>query len=995
MRELFGIPMDTLALVMASALALTLAVVGVAALRHRVLLRLGVRNVGRRRARTALIVTGLMLGTTIIAAALATGDTMSNTIRTAAISALGEVDETISAQSAEVDPGLEEAAGSVRAGYFDARAYDRIRRSVGDAEVVDGVAPAILEPIAVQAPRTRQTEPRIGLFASDPAAMEGFGTIRAVGGDAVTLADLRPGEIYLTTDAADDLDARRGDAVRVLAGRRAAFARVRAIVDYDGTGAPEGAVLVALPAAQALLGRDGQINRVLVSNAGDDISGAEHTDEVMPLLERAAAPLGLSVEPAKQDAIDAADEAGAAFLSLFTTFGSFSIFAGILLIFLIFVMLAAERRGELGIARAVGTRRGHLVQMFTFEGVAYDLVAAAVGALLGIGVAYLMVLLIADAFGETTEIAFSVTAPSMIVAYTVGVLLTLGVVALSARRVSRMNIVTAIRNLPEPPTRTRRRARFVLPVIGLVAGAAITASAVDARDGVSFDIGTAIVMLSLVELARTVGVGDRVARTIGGVVLVVWFVLPMGEWLVGDMTSDFSIFIVAGLMIVIGATWVILYNAQALQRGPLFLARRAPGSLPPVKMAMAYPLRSLFRTGVTLAMFTLVVLTLVTGATTSGAFTNAFDDLENFGGGFDVRASTSPAGPIADFGAAVDARTELGPDVVAVGSQSVVPVDARQAGTRDPYAGYLARGLDRGFLDHTTYDLAATARGYGSARDVWRAMRDERGLAVVDALIAPRRQQFGFGATSDFKLSGFYIEDETFDPVTVLVRDPASGRPLQLKVIGVLTDSAPLEMAGIWTSQPTLAARFGERAVPTLHMLDLRDGVDAAAAARTLESAFVSSGMEAEALQEVLDDAVAANRTFNGLVQGFMALGLVVGVAALGVISARSVVERRQQIGVLRAIGFRRSAVQASFLLESSFIAVTAIVVGTALGLALAYGFIRDAQTQPSWSNLSFDVPWVNLAIIFATVYVVAMLTTLLPARRAARVYPAQALRYE
>ena len=36
-----------------------------------------------------------------------------------------------------------------------------------------------------------------------------------------------------------------------------------------------------------------------------------------------------------------------------------------------------------------------------------------------------------------------------------------------------------------------------------------------------------------------------------------------------------------------------------------------------------------------------------------------------------------------------------------------------------------------------------------------------------------------------------------------------------------------------------------------------------------------------------------------------MGLGLIVGVAALGVITARAVVERRQQIGVLRAIGFR------------------------------------------------------------------------------------------
>ena len=65
--------------------------------------------------------------------------------------------------------------------------------------------------------------------------------------------------------------------------------------------------------------------------------------------------------------------------------------AGILLIFLIFVMLAAERRPEMGMARAVGTQRRHLVQTFLFEGAAYDLVAAAVGALLGIAISCVMV----------------------------------------------------------------------------------------------------------------------------------------------------------------------------------------------------------------------------------------------------------------------------------------------------------------------------------------------------------------------------------------------------------------------------------------------------------------------------------------------------------------------------------------------------------------------------------------------------------------------------
>ncbi len=110
---------------------------------------------------------------------------------------------------------------------------------------------------------------------------------------------------------------------------------------------------------------------------------------------------------------------------------------------------------------------------------------------------------------------------------------------------------------------------------------------------------------------------------------------------------------------------------------------------------------------------------------------------------------------------------------------------------------------------------------------------------------------------------------------------------------------------------------------------------------------------------QVRYDQQATGVGLNTLLEGFMALGLVVGIAALGVVATRSVVERRQQIGVLRAIGFKRRMVQASFLLESSLLTL----IGTALGVALAY--------------------------------LASLLTTYLPAWQASRVYPAEALRYE
>ena len=112
-------------------------------------------------------------------------------------------------------------------------------------------------------------------------------------------------------------------------------------------------------------------------------------------------------------------------------------------------------------------------------------------------------------------------------------------------------------------------------------------------------------------------------------------------------------------------------------------------------------------------------------------------------------------------------------------------------------------------------------------------------------------------------------------------------------------------------------------------------------------------------------------------------------------ISARAVVERRQQIGVLRSIGFQRRMIQAAFLLESSFVALTAIVVGTALGLVVSFNIISDSAEQPSWDDALVQRAVAILGVIFFVVYAVSLVTTLMPAVRASRVYPAEALRYQ
>src|SRR5262249_5135300 len=160
------------------------------------------------------------------------------------------------------------------------------------------------------------------------------------------------------------------------------------------------AMLLPLAHVQRAVGTPGRIDEILVSNRGGETSGLGHTDAVIARLRPTLDRLGLETQPVKRDGLQSADDAGAAFISMFRTFGSFSIAAGILLIFLIFVMLASERRTEMGVARAIGTQRGHLVQTFLFEGATYDLFAAALGAALGVVVSLAMVAGIGNSFAR-------------------------------------------------------------------------------------------------------------------------------------------------------------------------------------------------------------------------------------------------------------------------------------------------------------------------------------------------------------------------------------------------------------------------------------------------------------------------------------------------------------------------------------------------------------------------------------------------------------------
>ena len=120
-------------------------------------------------------------------------------------------------------------------------------------------------------------------------------------------------------------------------------------------------------------------------------------------------------------------------------------------------------------------------------------------------------------------------------------------------------------------------------------------------------------------------------------------------------------------------------------------------------------------------------------------------------------------------------------------------------------------------------------------------------------------------------------------------------------------------------------------------------------------------------------------------------LSLAVVIAVLGIINTLtlSVIERRQEIGMLRAVGAQRRQVRTMIILESVQIAVFGALLGVLTGLALGWAFLTVLKDQ-GLSNIAY--PWVLLAVMLVSSLVVGVVAALWPAQRAAKTPPLDAI---
>ncbi|MFA4837090.1 MAG: FtsX-like permease family protein [Dehalococcoidia bacterium] len=1007
---------------------LFIGVIAVLAWRNKVVFKMGARNLPRRPANTLLTCLGLMLAAMIFSASFATGDTLTHSIRSVAVDYLGQVDVMVMGEGAEFGGQQHTVDGRTQSQYFDQSRLKTTQdalQSLSQQGTVEGIAPAIIENnIPVVAPETSLNEPQVSLLGFDYRYMQAFDPLVEKGGSKLSLETLQekgPGYIYINTGLAEALSDQShaiavGDQIEIYLSQEATPLTIAGI--YETGGNPtvfnldvSASMVMPLAQVQALRGSE-EINLILITNRGGAITGADHTDAVMAALQPALAGTGVKAEPVKQDALDDADEGGAMFSTVFLVFGSFSIIVGVLLIFLIFVMLAAERKQELGMTRAIGGQRGHIIRLFTFEGTLYAVAASAIGAALGLLVAWGMIQMMNAAFEEWGfDLTYHYTPSGLIISYTLGVILTALVVFFSARRVSQLNIISAIKDIPESKQTDRHRIRSIaVAILAPLVGLLMLTNGLQEKISVTYTLGASLLIIGICLLARKFRLPDRPAFTLAGLGLLAFWLIPF-DWhpYHDEMSGGMEMFILSGVMLVLGAVWTVMYNSDLLLSAVMSVFGRIRALAPILKPAVSYPMVSRFRTGMAVAMFSMVIFTLVVMAVINASFNNLLDDTRRVSGGFDIRAEVFSDNRLPDIQTALAQTSGVSADdFQAIAAFNIAPAyirDASRSGGSDdasPEWELLPLvGTDTGYTDNVTYDFQLVSEKYyrkgATSREVWQALTANPNLAVVNSALVPTRETGDFGSSGIELVVGkdrFYLQDKFMpDDIYVEIQNPVTKATQKLQVIGVVDPMSGPYGHLVTTSQQTVNAIAGVPLLPSAYRFMVKpDRSDAIPQlAKSLEQNFEQNGMNSEVMADEVKDYGKINNMFMNLMMAFMGLGLIVGIAALGVIAARSVVERRHQIGMLRAIGFRQGMVQLSFLLESSFIALLGITLGVILGVALAYQLIPDWDIE----GMTTTIPWLYIVLITVGAYLASLTTTFLPAYRAAKVYPAEALRYE
>lgn len=233
-------------------------------------------------------------------------------------------------------------------------------------------------------------------------------------------------------------------------------------------------------------------------------------------------------------------------------------------------------------------------------------------------------------------------------------------------------------------------------------------------------------------------------------------------------------------------------------------------------------------------------------------------------------------------------------------------------------------------------------------------------------------------AVVDFNTATYSLHKQLGQTIDV---DDGQGAPLRLQIVGLLKNS--IFQGDVLIGERAFLRHYPQVSGHRYFLVDTRE-LPLTEVEQSLETTLGDYGFDAQRSVDRLRAFFAVQNTYLSTFQSLGGLGLLLGTFGLATAQLRSVLERRGELALLRAAGFRRRRLAELVMIENALL----LVGGLALGVGAAL-----VAVLPHWLAGGASVPWLSLAATLSTVLVVGLLAGLLAVRATLRAELLPALR--
>jgi putative ABC transport system permease protein len=483
--------------------------------------RVALRGLAGRKFRAALTALAVVLGVAMVSGTFVLTDTIDKAFDAIFSESYANTDAAISGKAPDISfEGSTAEAPSVPVSVLErVRELDSVEAATGS--VIDETATKILKPDG-KAINT-QGAPSFG-FGIDPTQSQ-FNPLRLVEGSWPSAPD----EVVIDANTAEKQGYGVGDTVRIATLKPVRAFRVSGVAQYGSVSSLGTATFAVftIPTAQELLDREGQFDAISVA-ATSGVTPDELVADIKPILPPTAQ-VRTGVEQANEDASEVTEFTN--FIRYFLlAFGFVALFVGAFVIFNTMSITVAQRTRELATLRTIGASRGQIRRAVLIEAFVIGLIASIVGFVLGVGLAYGLNWLFKQLDLELPTTDMVVAPRTVIVAFVIGILVTVLAALVPAIRATRISPILAVREGAELPRGRFSRFTPYIAIVILVLSLLLLARAMftdelDTADrllSIAFGVlllfvGVAMISSKLVRpLAAVVGVpGEKLAGVSG------------------------------------------------------------------------------------------------------------------------------------------------------------------------------------------------------------------------------------------------------------------------------------------------------------------------------------------------------------------------------------------------------------------------------------------------------------------------------------------------